>query len=101
MNVGQDGNLKFLLDSSKHAQAFRQARPAIGIERRSVRLVVRGLEDEGDVQLGRDCRQALGHLHCVLFTLNDAGSGNDRQRLALADLQFSNAYEPSHFFSLD
>src|SRR5256885_12623570 len=47
---------------------------------RSIRLVVRSLEDEGHSSVAGNARHLLRHFYGVPFALNDAWSGNEEQR---------------------
>src|SRR5690606_6433773 len=67
------------------AQALVAAEAAERAARRPVRLVVRRLEDDADVELPRDPRDALAVAQRRLAALDDAGSGDEGERRSAAD----------------
>jgi len=72
-----------LCDGAEDAAAFREPRAAEAADRCSVGLVVAGLEDVGDAEVGGDALDGVGHGAGVLLGLDDAGSG-DEEELAAA-----------------
>ena len=63
MHVGDHWHVKCLLDLSKNLQPFLHARAAVGVHRRSVRLIKGRLKNVGNTQLLRHAHMMLCHLH--------------------------------------
>jgi hypothetical protein len=80
--VGQDGHAETFAHAGQDLQAALHARPAVGADAGAVGLVVAGLEDERDAQLARDLHQASRHLGRMGGALDDAGAGDEEERLA-------------------
>ena len=75
MDVGDDRKTEGLLDLGEDAQPLLEPRPPEGGDRRAVRLVVGGLEDERNRQAVHDGHEALGAPQGRRFVLDDAGTG--------------------------
>src|SRR5262249_10888071 len=86
MNVGDDWRAYPLLDSSQYAQPLLHSQAAERAGRSAVRLVVRGFEDERNVQPGRDSRNLASHHRRVLFRFDHAGTG-DQEEIAFASFE--------------
>ena len=54
---------------------------------RAVGLVVARLEDERDAERGGDLLQLAGDVHLQLLGLDDAGAGDQEERLVEADVE--------------
>jgi len=87
VDVGEDRNLEIGFNFAEDAKAFDQARAAEGFYRRSIGLVVGGFEDVGNLRVGGDFGDALGHGARVRFGFDDAGSGNEEERIAAAETE--------------
>jgi len=68
-----------LCDGAEDAAAFREPRAAEAADRCSVGLVVAGLEDVGDAEVGGDALDGVGHFAGVRFGLDDAGTGDEEE----------------------
>ena len=79
MHVGEHRYVHLILDLPEDAQAFLYSRPAIAADRRAVRLVIRRFENKWEVQRTRHALDDLRHAQRVLFTLDHAGTGNEKQ----------------------
>ena len=84
VDVGENGNAKVAGDGAEDARAFDQARAAEAADAGAVGLIVAGLEDPREAQLGGDPENRLGERAGVSFGLEDAGSG-DEEEVAAAD----------------
>src|SRR5262249_190421 len=91
MDVGQHRYARSFPDLSQNSQAFFQSWAAKTLERRAIRLVVRGFEDEWNSQLPHFLADGLSHLERVTFALNDARPGDEKQasttNLNIADFE--------------
>src|SRR5262245_37313201 len=83
VNVGDDGRADFVLDLSQYAQPFFHSQAAKRAGGRAVCFVVRGFEDERDVEPRRDARNLAGHHHRVIFRFDHAWAG-DQEEVAFA-----------------
>src|SRR5208282_1223428 len=79
VNIGEDGEVEGVADFGEDAEAFGEAGAAVAGERGAVGFVVAGLEDEGDAEIPADGRDGGGHEKRVLFALNDAGTGDEKE----------------------
>ncbi len=79
MDVGQDRQSDLILDASKDAQAFLEARSLEIVERASIVLGERRLEDERQIELLADGLEALCRLHHHRFFLDDTRPANQEQ----------------------
>ena len=61
------------------AKAFIDAGTAEGFDRGTVRLIVRGFEDERDAMRGRDLLQLRSHEKSMFAAFDDAGSGDENE----------------------
>jgi hypothetical protein len=84
VDVGEDGEAGGFGDGAEDAGAFAQAGAAEARDGGAVGLVVGGLEDIGDSQVGGNALDGLGHAAGVGFALDDAGAG-DEEEAACAD----------------
>ena len=84
MDVGKDGQAGGLGDGAEDARAFDQAGAAEAVDGGAVGLVVAGLEDVGDAEVGGDALDGVGHHAGVGLGLDDAGAG-DEEELAASD----------------
>lgn len=82
MDVGEDGEAVGLRDGLEDAGAFLDAGAAEAVDGGSVGLVVAGLEDVGDVEVGGDALDGVGHGAGVLLGLDDAGAGDEEESAA-------------------
>jgi hypothetical protein len=82
VDVGQDREA-FLLQARQDAQALLQPRPTVGGPAAAVGLVEGRLEYEPAHPAADFARQEMH----VLFTFDDAGSGDQRERVGPADLR--------------
>ena len=85
VNVGQDGDAVFLANVSEDLQASDHADAAWGGAAGAVGLVVARLEDQGDVQAGRDLDEGGGALVGMLSTLDLARARDENKRQVIAD----------------
>ena len=90
VNVGKNRQARAFLDVRKNAQALFQPRPAIGRNRRPVRLVVRRLENQRNAEFARDCADFFRHQHSVRFAFDHAGTGDQEQRCVPAEADLAN-----------
>src|SRR5207248_1924805 len=77
--VGKHRNVHFVLYFSENAQALGEPGPAITAYGCAIRLIVRGFENERQVERARDAFDHLGHKQGVLFALDDAWPCNKEQ----------------------
>ena len=78
VHIGDDREPQRLLDFGEDRQRPFEADAAASGERRPVRLVEGGLENEADVQPRRDVLQRRGHLEGVGAAFHLAGPGEHR-----------------------
>jgi len=90
MHVGQHRQAKRGSDLREDRQRLRKAKPARGGRAGAVGLVEGGLVDETYLQPRGDLLQGGGHLQRVLTAFELAGSGNDRDRQIIAELDRAN-----------
>ena len=91
VHVGQRGQAGDLADLGEHRQRGLQPQAACGAGGGAVRLVERGLIDQGDVQPLGDLPKRVGGLQRVGAALHLAGAGDHRQPLAVADARLTAA----------
>jgi hypothetical protein len=84
VDVGEDGEAVGFGDGAEDACAFDESGAAEAVDGGSVGLVVAGLEDVGDAEVGGDALDGVGHHAGVGLGLDDAGAG-DEEELAVAD----------------
>jgi len=84
VDVGEDGEFVGGTDGGEDAEAFGDAGAAEAGERGAVGLVVAGLEDEGDGEVGGDALEGIGHEAYVGLGFDDAGAG-DEEEFSVAD----------------
>ncbi len=80
VHVGEDGDVDLFFDFLQDAQALFQAGAAKTLQGGAIGLVVRGFEDEGDVQGPGYAFDDLRHADGVIFALDDARAGDQEQR---------------------
>ena len=76
MHVGQHRQACIFGDSPQNACALDQARSAIALDAGAVGLVVAGLEDERDAEVGGDALNRLGERARMGLGLDDARAGD-------------------------
>jgi hypothetical protein len=81
VNVGQHRDAECVPYLGEDLETLFHAGAAEAFPRAAVRLVIRGLEDEGDAQLARHLLQLAGHVHLQLLALDDAGARNEEEGL--------------------
>jgi hypothetical protein len=96
VDVGKDGQTEVGFDFAEDAQAFGEARAAKGFDGGAIGFVVGGFENVGDIGVGGDFCDTLGHGAGVGFRFDDAGTGNEKERMVTAEaergeLNFSSA----------
>jgi hypothetical protein len=79
VDVGQHGQLVGLAHGAQDAATFLQARAAKAADRRAIGLVVAGLEDVRDAQVGGDALDGVGEFAGVRLGLDHAGAGDQKQ----------------------
>src|SRR5262249_11021863 len=95
MNVGQYRYLDLLLDLREDFQTLVQSRPAIRIDRRTIRLIVRRFKDVGNPNPLSGLFKQGSMLQGRLPAFDHAGTGDDRNRAPGTDV------DTSYFYSLD
>src|SRR5581483_8087877 len=85
MHIRQHRDMYFVLHSLQDAQTFGESRAAVAADRRSIRLVIRSFEDEGNIQRTGHALDHLSHEQRVIFALDDARSG-DEEKAAVANV---------------
>ncbi|MCU1319755.1 MAG: hypothetical protein JWP98_1273 [Edaphobacter sp.] len=83
VDVGEDWKTVVLSDGAEDASAFDEAGAAEALDGGAVGLVVAGLEDVGDAEVGGDALDGVGHGAGVLLGFDDTGPG-DEEELAAA-----------------
>ena len=79
MHVGEHRQTRRLGDRPQDACAFTQAGPAKAVDRCAVGLVVAGLEDVRDGEVGGDALDGLGDRSGVLLAFDHAGAGDEEE----------------------
>src|SRR5262249_35471841 len=79
VNIGQHLHAGVFFDFLEDAQAFRESGSTEALERGAVGLVVRGFEDKGELELGSDGADGLGHFEGVAFALNYTRPRDEKQ----------------------
>src|SRR5580704_6525216 len=79
MHISQHRELKVVFDLLQNAQTFFQSRPAKTAYGCAIRLVVAGFENKRKLQRPRHTLDDLSHPDGVLFALDHAGPGNEKQ----------------------
>ena len=87
MDIGKQRQAGFALDRREDAQALFDARSAVGIDAGSVRLVVRGFEDDRDAGGIGGLLDCLRGAECVLTAFDHTGSADEDERGSAADLE--------------
>ena len=96
MHVGRDGDTQLAADSPQDLQAAVESRAPKGANGSPVGLVVGRLEDEGDVQSGRDLPETGGHSQGVIFTFDDARTGDEEEALPGSEPPFAEVHPSPH-----
>src|SRR5207248_327010 len=86
VNVGQYRHFDVVLDVGENAQAFVESRTAIRRVRAAVRLVVRGLEDERNLEVGADRLEFAGDVDLQLPRLDNARPRDQKEWALETDL---------------
>ena len=91
MHVGQDRHADAFANLRKDGKRELNAQTAHRIGAGAVRLVEACLVDEPQARLRRDLLQRRRHLQRVVARFQRAGSGDDGERLVVADLHGADA----------
>jgi hypothetical protein len=89
VDVSKDWEAGVFGEAAKYGDAFFEAGAAETLYAGAVRLVVAGLEDVRDAEVGGDALDLLGHAPHVGFGLNDTWTG-DEEQLARSDVDRAN-----------
>jgi hypothetical protein len=84
VDVGEDRKAGVLRDGAEDAGAFHESRAAEAANAGAVGLVIAGLENIGEFEVGGDALDGFGKGAGVSFTFEDARAG-DQEETALAD----------------
>jgi len=79
VHVGEDGNAGIFGQAAEDARALDKTGTAKALDAGAIGLVVAGLEDEGDTEVGCDAPDCASHGADVGLGLNNAGTGNEEQ----------------------
>ena len=79
VDVGEDGEAGGLGYGAEDACAFDEARAAEAVDGGAVGLVVAGLEDVGDSEVGGGALDGVGHHAGMGFGLDDARAGDEEE----------------------
>ena len=79
MNVGEDRQTGVFGEAAKDASSFHEAGTTETLYAGAIGLVVAGLEDVGNAEIGRDALDGFGHFACVGFGLDNAGTGDQEE----------------------
>jgi len=79
MNVSQHRHVNFIFHSFQNAQSFDESWPAKTAHGSAICLIVRGFEDERNIQRARYALDDFRHEERVLFAFDDAGTSNQKQ----------------------
>src|SRR5258707_5505039 len=94
MNIREHRDLNCVFDLFQNAQTLFQPGSAKAANRSAVGLVVTGFENHRETQRLGDALNDLGHTNSVLFTLNYARAGNEKETAGadahIADLEGRN-----------
>ena len=96
MHVGSDRETQLTSDSSQDLQAAGEARTPKGANGSPVGLVVGSLEDEGDAQSGCDLPETAGQIQGMVFALDDAGTGDEKEGLPGSEPPFVEVHPSTH-----
>ncbi len=96
VDVGKERQPDFLLHLAKNFQSPVNARSAVRIQRGSVRLVVRGLEDDGDPKQSLRLPEEIRYGQGQVFTFNHAGPCDEKKGTFLADRHMTYVQRISH-----
>ena len=87
MNIGDDGDVQFLLDLRQHGKSLFETRPAEAVERRAIRFVKRRLENVRNAEPIRDGLDFPPDAKRPFQPLQHAGPRKKRQRVSRADFK--------------
>ena len=87
VHIGQNRHSKLSLDLAKNAQALFHARAAKTARGAAVRLVERRLVDKRNAEIRADFFERAGRIQRHRFALDDAGAGDQEDRLVIASLK--------------
>ena len=87
VHVGHQRHAERALDLGQDLQPQVDARAAERCAARAVGLVVARLEDERHAERRGDFLELAGDIHLQLFRLDDAGAGDEEERLVETDLE--------------
>src|SRR5277367_2212097 len=79
VDVGEDGQAGGFGEAAQDGCAFLEAGAAEALDRGTVGLVIGSFEDVGHAQVGGNALDGVGHLADVRFTLDDAGTGDEKE----------------------
>ena len=79
MHIRQHRNVHFILDLLQNPQPFLHPRPAKTTDRRTIRLVVRGLENKWEIERPRHALDNLGHAQRVIFAFDHTRPRNQEE----------------------
>ena len=89
VHVGEDRQASPLGDGGEDAQAFFQARAAVGGNRTAIGFVEGRLENQRNAEFAGCCCEPLGQHRGVRFVFDYARPGNHEKRLAWAESDFA------------
>src|SRR5450755_3931641 len=89
--------MNLVFDFSQNPQTFLHPRPSITSDGSAIRLVVRSLKNEGEIQRADDAFDNLRHPQSVLFALNNARP-RDEEQVACADANIIDLKRQGHGF---
>ena len=84
VHIGENGKTGFARETAKNARAFDKPWTAETMDAGAIGLVVAGLEDEGNMEIGSDALQRVCHEADVRFTFDDTRTG-DEEEASIAD----------------
>jgi hypothetical protein len=87
VNVSEDGEVQVGFDFGEDAQAFLEAGTAKGFYRGAVGFVIGGFEDVGNAGVGGNFGYSFRHFARMRFAFDDAGAGDEKERVADAEAQ--------------
>ena len=95
MHVRQNRNARDFADLLQNLEALFHAEAAVALPGSTIRLVVACLEDIGNAEAAGDFLHPAGDVDRHLFALDDAGTGNQKERAAVADLKTTELQDES------
>lgn len=92
VDVGEDGEVEFILNALENLEPFLEAGSAEGMDGGAVGFIVGAFEDEVEGEVAEDSFEFFSGTESELFAFDDAGAAKNGERLVGAYKKIANGY---------